>query len=497
MFYRLIFFLICISSSSGHAVNLGELSSPEIFSVNQQAALSYKTYKALKNYQTDEDYFYDNFYYSEIRGKAEGFLNFWVKDYLPNSSCPKDDFDKHKGYIRFLFRLVSLSLIFETLEEVKYLKAKLNLSYKKLANIELLVKRCRPSTQDMKKFLSRAIGYRGEIAIGEFFKSQKKTFFNNIKKNYFLGLLACREDECSERILIENLDVLYWQLVSDFQKVCSEQDSLYGLSKLKGFMLNIYSSSAIEVIDDYDKRLSCVKKFVRENKHLEPNERDLLDRLNFIEESKKNKSFVSQKDTGALGPLFNFGALKYFDNLGIGDLILEEVKVSKIKKPIEIKKVFKVIKKKVKKKKVVKKIAKIEKKIEKITKRISAFESALEVFQSSKSPVFIDMVKFESDYQEAKIKLSEIKKPLESFQTQKSLKVMKELDLLGERKQPFPLIFLKYLIDFDYHQGLFNVVRIIGSEFYVINDFEKKKDPVKIRLINDLTTNYRWVIQII
>ena len=103
--------------------------------------------------------------------------------------------------------------------------------------------------------------------------------------------------------------------------------------------------------------------------------------------------------------------MKYFDNLGIGDLILEEVKVSKIKKPIEIKKVFKVIKKKVKKKKVVKKIAKIEKKIEKITKRISAFESALEVFQSSKSLVFIDMVKFESDYQEAKIKLSEIKNP--------------------------------------------------------------------------------------
>ena len=29
-------------------------------------------------------------------------------------------------------------------------------------------------------------------------------------------------------------------------------------------------------------------------------EKIFLDRLNFIEESKKNKSFVSQKDTGAL-----------------------------------------------------------------------------------------------------------------------------------------------------------------------------------------------------
>ena len=89
------------------------------------------------------------------------------------------------------------------------------------------------------------------------------------------------------------------------------------------------------------------------------------------------------------------------------------------------------------------------------------------------------MIKFQSDYQEAKVKIGEIKKPLESFQTQKSLQVMKQLDSLGQRKQPFPLIFLKYLIDFDYHQGLFNVVRIIGEEFYVINDFEKKEDTCK------------------
>ena len=96
----------------------------------------------MKNYQTDEDYFYDNFYYSEIRGKAEGFLNFWVKDYLPNSSCPKDDFVQHKDYIRFLFRLVSMSLIFEALEEVKYLKAKLNLPFKELANLNTMINKC-------------------------------------------------------------------------------------------------------------------------------------------------------------------------------------------------------------------------------------------------------------------------------------------------------------------------------------------------------------------
>ena len=84
-----------------------------------------------------------------------------------------------------------------------------------------------------------------------------------------------------------------------FKRFAQKKDSLYGVSKLKGFILNIYSSSAIEVIDDHDKRLSCVKKFVRLNKHLEPNDKELINRLNFIESRKISLS--QAKKTQCLG----------------------------------------------------------------------------------------------------------------------------------------------------------------------------------------------------
>ena len=58
-------------------------------------------------------------------------------------------------------------------------------------------------------------------------------------------------------------------------------------------------------------------------------------------------------------------------------------------------------------------------------------------------------------------------------------------------------MFLKYLIDFDYHQGLWNILAILGDHFYVLNDIEKKSDPIKIHLSNDLSTNYGWQIEVV
>ena len=90
-----------------------------------------------------------------------------------------------------------------------------------------------------------------------------------------------------------------------------------------------------------------------------------------------------------------------------------------------------------------------------------------------------------------------IQKPLEKFQTRKSLNIMRRIDKLGKKLQPFPLKFLKFLIDFNFHQGLYNILAEIGDEFYVINDVESKKKPFKILLKNDESTNYKWKIKII
>ena len=69
---------------------------------------------------------------------------------------------------------------------------------------------------------------------------------------------------------------------------------------------------------------------------------------------------------------------------------------------------------------------------------------------------------------------------------------MKKFDLLGERGAPMRLLFLKYLIDNDYHQGLYNILAVIGDTFYVRNDIDKEEIPYLVKLKNDVSTNNRW-----
>ena len=101
------------------------------------------------------------------------------------------------------------------------------------------------------------------------------------------------------------------------------------------------------------------------------------------------------------------------------------------------------------------------------------------------------MRRFEIDYPEIKKDFLKIRSSLEKFQTRKSLDIMKRIDKLGTKDQPLPLKFLKFLIDFDYHQSrLYNMVTVLGEEFYLVNDIEKKKSLVKVNLRNDKETNF-------
>ena len=70
---------------------------------------------------------------------------------------------------------------------------------------------------------------------------------------------------------------------------------------------------------------------------------------------------------------------------------------------------------------------------------------------------------------------------------------MKDFDKLGEKSAPMRLLFLKYLIDNNYHQGLYNVLAILGEKFYVKNDLVKKDSKAyRMQIQNDESTNNRW-----
>jgi hypothetical protein len=80
--------------------------------------------------------------------------------------------------------------------------------------------------------------------------------------------------------------------------------------------------------------------------------------------------------------------------------------------------------------------------------------------------------------------------------TRSGLEQMKKFDKLGTKGAPLPLMFLKYLIETKKHQALYNIISILGNEFYVNNDLDEHNPPEYdyIELRNDESTSLKWQI---
>ena len=126
---------------------------------------------------------------------------------------------------------------------------------------------------------------------------------------------------------------------------------------------------------------------------------------------------------------------------------------------------------------------------------ISEFEKAVATITGSNvSSVSLDMGIFREDFEFTSEMIAELSGPIKKFQTRAALNDMKSYDLLGSVEAPLGLVFLKYLIDTENHQGLYNIVTVIGEKFYVVNDIEKKNAPYFMQLKNDPSTKNQWQI---
>ena len=70
---------------------------------------------------------------------------------------------------------------------------------------------------------------------------------------------------------------------------------------------------------------------------------------------------------------------------------------------------------------------------------------------------------------------------------------MRDFDGLGEAEAPMRLLFVKYLIDNNYHQGLYNLEAVLADKFLVKNDLDKKDTNLyRMSIENSEQTNYIW-----
>ncbi len=76
---------------------------------------------------------------------------------------------------------------------------------------------------------------------------------------------------------------------------------------------------------------------------------------------------------------------------------------------------------------------------------------------------------------------------------------MRTWDKLGTKEDTVLLTSIKYMIDSQNHQGLYNLVGVLSDKFWVLNDIDEKYKPAPeyIEFRNDASTSNAWQIYIL
>lgn len=464
--------------------------------------------------QTLDDQFKNHYLNNETQPEALDVHNFWFKKIIEKSTCPDLTLGQNIDYIRYVYRLLSISYLFESLKVNSKLSRELGFN-KSICSLsfDAVFGKCKTKSDDMKKFHERVYGkFVNEISkinVSQFDKKEMATWLLDFQHSTSLSTdpaLARLHDWCHlqkkncRNLSIDELKKALTNICSDDQEIitnlCSEQDNLYGISYAEKATELIESSNAFNLINRSGMGEDCLRRYVKifAPKEVRYNSLSRQFPIIYSELLHENKRYLQ-------GELFLPGALKEFDMKGLGDFL------TALKPPkIESKVVITVPKAKVQpqikptltiavrpipapKPEAVKMVIEPPKPV------ISEFERAFKELSDKKlDSLFIDMDIFRDDFEFTQQMISNLSAPIKKFQTRAALTDMKSYDNLGSIDAPVGLIFLKYLIDTENHQGLYNIITVLGNKFYVNNDIEKKVTPVYVELRNDSTTKNHWQI---
>jgi hypothetical protein len=508
----LIFILLSFSFLGYSKSNtLGERNFSHYFGP-QFPLVQYSKYSSVHTFKDDREKL--NYFNSKISPELFMLKDFIDKEYFIGHTCPDNIYEKNYNYISYLYRLINLSYLFENLRAYEYTAKQFKL--KKICQFSWIdeVKKCEPKTVDMQSFkknVSSIVKVLGPIHV-DFDKSKSRTtttWLNNFNKRKMTDVVQyrlasyCVQSNCDQldkHNLGKALSNICQTDLNNFHKICSEKDRNYGVSEIPELYNAISQSNAMRNIIGYDNGQGCLKRYIIQNKANESRNTHYIKPFSLLYEQKLEENNLQ-------GRIFSLGAMKEFSKKGIVDIFEKKLtsKVNLASKKIIVKKSsvqkFEIIKlpkfvkkKRTKKKIVVKKLPKILKK-----KSISSFLASVNFRQRfNLDRLDIDMSKFKYDYLFTVTRKNSLDPVVVRFGRFKVLQDMKKHDKLGEIKAPIPLIYVKYLVETRSDQLLFNLVNVIGSDFYVLNDIDKNiKTPTKIKIFNNEKSNYQWQIVIL
>lgn len=436
----------------------------------------------------------------------------WFDEFPSQSICPNSYMADNIDYIRYLYRLLTISYLYESLKDYRQVLYGLGQSSQACAlSYNALFSKCSPQDEEMKKFIGRAKA----VVTKDLSDSILERFDKKVTSRWVARVRNTREDltpaqgrvrwwcesggaDCdnlSVGNIVKALTLACGQEKELFQRICSEKDQLHGLSRLPELTPVLASSHVLKVINDGGHGEACLTRYA---KLLSLKER-WHPPLEWIMPAVKSKLAFGDARYPQ-GVLFVPGALREFDERGLGDFLFVEPTPTSTPSPTPVVAVLPtpapistpiVMPKVVEPPMVV-----ATPKPTPTPKPLSAFEYAVQLHMNGGDPINVDMVRFSSEGRFSEKIIEKLKEPLKQYQTRQALQDMRKMDKLGSFSEPVRLMFLKFLIDEDQHQGLWNIVNVIGDSFYVVNDLERRQAPVWLRLSNDRSTGYTWQITI-
>ena len=392
--------------------------------------------------------------------------------------CPDSVMAKHYTHLRYYFRLIAMSYLFES---YKLLEA--NRSCR--IPMEKLLKKCEPKTSWMRQLVDLA-------HVAPALKQSQ------LDKKRFLKMretLWCEQkgEVCTERIFEKQNRWIEFCKEDEkaLLQICSENDEIYGISDHSLPYWLLKRTHIVDRFDSEEEALGCMRRFSQMMKFKEKP----LPVLGTIFEP----GFEALPDQYSEGVIFAYGSLQEFgelEDLFVDSYQASETQIKVAKKQSKVQRKEKPI---IKPKLVeVKKVPIVKRK--KVEKKYSAFYQACrhrEKYDLAQSSV--DMLKFHYDLLLKGEKRQKAHELLSKFRQRKVLEAMKQYEKLGQKEAPVPLVFLKYLLDTKDHQGMFNIIGVLGTRFYIRNDFDADESRCRreyARFYYDRTQK-SWQLQVL
>jgi hypothetical protein len=465
-------------------------------------------------YSLDDEQFFNGYFYNYIWEGAPDWSRFFSEEMMGASTCPHNILSQNFDEIRYGFRLIALSYLLEILDGERHEMALLKKADTCTFDLQEILKTCRPKTDDMKTFIQNLTTQKPYSAPiidkSHNFATYQKTWLQKINtKDATLGgirlKVQCRSENTScVNMPAEKAVAMMGRSCGEdrklFQEICSEEDQLYGISTSPMSTHLLSTSNLMNLINAEGMAMGCLRRF---GQMMASKERH-YPVLNGLQPIVYSQLRTNYGERYLLGRAFVFGALKEFTQKGLKNIFepqVAKVEEKPVEKPIEVAKTPVVAEKPV----VVEVKPVVPEKKPAKTPEVplevkTAFLQAAEVRLSQNlERVDVDMLKFRYDYVFSMAELQLLSESLKDYVARGALEEMRSWDKLGEKEAPMPLTFLKYLIDSENHQGLYNVVGVLGDKFWVMNDIDQAKqlNSEYVELRNDASTGNTWQLYIL